>query len=124
MRAIPVDTTKVNFIGTGKAAARSEYAELSDGTRRRTGQQAKDTDSGMPLWTVDVLIDDDDADRAEVASVKVASWDEPTTDKWKPVRFRGLVAVPYVDSGTNRVKLSFRAEGIENAATKPLASAS
>jgi hypothetical protein len=116
MRAIPVDTTKIAFIGTGKAAARAEYVELSDGQRRRSGNQAKDQESGMPLWVVDVLVDDDNADRAEVVGVKVASWDEPKTTKWQPVKFINLVAVPYVDSNTHRVGLSFRCDGIEGSA--------
>ena len=73
MRTIPVDTTRITLIGTGKAAARAEYVELSDGSRKRSGNQAKDETSGMPMWVVDVLVDDDDADRAEVISVKVAS---------------------------------------------------
>lgn len=116
MREIPVDTSKVQFISTGKAAARAEYVELSDGSRRRSGNQAKDQDSGMPLWVVDVLVDDPDSDRAEVVGVRVASWDEPITAKWQPVKFRSLVAVPYVDRSSNRVALSFRAEGIEGQA--------
>ncbi|WP_214370667.1 hypothetical protein [Pseudonocardia sp. H11422] len=114
MRAIPVDTSRVQFIGTGKAAARAEYVELSDGSRRRSGEQAKD-DHGVPVWVVDVLVDDDESDRAEVVGVKVASYDEPRTEKWKPVRFVNLVAVPYVAQGTNRVALSMRADGIEGA---------
>lgn len=120
MRAIPVDTTRVQFIGTGKAAARAEYAELADGSRTRTGNQDKN-EHGVPLWVVDVLVDDDEADRAEVVGVKVASWDEPKADKWKPIRFINLVAVPYVQQGTNRVALSMRADGIEGAQQKPAA---
>ena len=116
MRFIPVDTSKIQFIGTGKAAARAEYVELSDGSRRRSGNQAKDVDSGMPLWVVDVLVDDPESDRAEVVGVKVADWNEPITPKWQPVRFKNLVAVPYVDQRSNRVGLSFRADGIEGQA--------
>ncbi len=116
MRAIPVDTTKVNFIGTGKGSARAEYVELNDGTRKRSGNQAKDETTGLPLWVVDVLVDDDDADRAEIAGVKVSARDEPVTEKWRPVKFIGLVAVPYVDNGSGRVALSWRAEGIEHQA--------
>lgn len=116
MRAIPVDTTKITLIATGKAAARQEFAELTNGERRRTGQQAKDTESGMPLWVVDCLLDDDTAERAEVVSVKVPSWDEPKTTKWQPVRFSGLVCVPWVGDGSRRVSLSFRASGIETPA--------
>lgn len=121
MRAIPVDTGRVTFIGTGKAASRAEYVELSDGSRKRSGQQATD-DNGIPLWTVDVLVDDDDSDRAEVVGVKIASRDEPRTEKWKPVRFVNLVVVPYVDRGSNRVALSMRADGIDH--PKPHAAAS
>ncbi|GAA2887475.1 hypothetical protein GCM10010472_52250 [Pseudonocardia halophobica] len=112
MRTIPVDSTRAQFIGTGKAAARAQYAELSDGSRRRTGEQDKD-EHGVPLWVIDVLVDDDDADRAEVIGVRVASWDEPKVDKWKPVRFINLVAVPYADRSTGRVALSMRADGID-----------
>ena len=121
MRTIPVDTSKVQFVGTGKAAARAEYVELSDGSRKRSGNQATD-DNGVPLWVVDCLVDDDEADRAEVVGVRVAAWDEPKTQKWQPVRFVNLVAVPYVDRGSSRVALSMRADGIEGqgkAAPKP-----
>ncbi|MFR9803200.1 hypothetical protein ACL02T_12980 [Pseudonocardia sp. RS010] len=112
MRTIPVDQNRVTLIGTGKAAARAEYVELADGQRRRSGNQAKD-ENGVPVWVVDVLVDDPDADRAEVVGVRVASWDEPKSDRWKPVRFVNLVAVPYADRSTGRVALSMRADGIE-----------
>jgi hypothetical protein len=116
MRRIPVDCTKVRFIGTGKTAARAQYAELSDGTRRRVPDAQDKNADGVPMWVVDVLVDDPDADRAEVAAVKVASWDEPVTQLGQEVRFRGLVALPYVQQGTNRVAISFSAEGVELAA--------
>lgn len=117
MRMIPVDTSKIAFIGTGKAAARAEYVELSDGSRRRSGNQAhelnEDGSKGMPLWVTDVIIDDPDSDRAEVVGVRVASWEEPVTAKWQPVKFINLVVLPYVDQRTNRVGLSFRCDGID-----------
>lgn len=113
MRRIPVDTSRVSFVGTGKVAARAQYAELADGSRRRVPDAQDKNEHGVPMWVVDVLVDDDEADRAEVVSVKVASWDEPRTDKWKPVKFHGLVALGYVAQGTNRVAYSFTADGIE-----------
>lgn len=118
MRRIPVDTTKVAFIGTGKAAARAKYAELSDGSRRRVPDAQDTNDDGVPMWVVDVLVDDDDADRAEVIGVKVASYEEPVTAKWQPVRFVNLVALGYVAQGTGRVAYSFTADAIETAAAK------
>jgi hypothetical protein len=117
MRAIPVDCTRITLIGTGKSAERAEYVELSDGSRKRSGNQAKD-DAGVPVWVVDVLIDDPEADRAEIGSVKIATWEPPITKLGQPVRFVNLVAVPYVAQGTNRVALSFRADGIEGASVK------
>lgn len=119
MRAIPVDSSKVQFISTGKAAARAQYAELSDGSRRRVPDAQDKDENGTPLWVIDCLVDDPDADRAEIAGVKVASFDEPRTQKWQPVRFVGLVAVPYVDKGSGRVALSWRADGILDAGQKP-----
>ena len=124
MRAIPVDTTRVQFIGTGKCAERAEYAELSDGSRRRTGQQAKDPESGLPMWVVDCLVDDDDARRAEVVGVAVASAIEPECPKGRPVVFRGLTATVYVDRASGQAKVSLRAAGIESAAgSRPIAAA-
>lgn len=121
MRRIPIDCSRVRFVGTGKSAARAVYAELSDGSRRRVPDAQDKNDQGVPMWTVDVLVDDPDADRAEVAGVKVASYDEPVTKLGVEVKFVGLVALPYVAQGTSRVALSFSAEGIETGQQKPQA---
>jgi hypothetical protein len=115
MRRIPVDTTRVRFLGTGKVAERAKYAELSDGSRRRVPDAQDTDDQGRPIWVVDVLVDDPDADRAEIAGVKVACHEVPATELGKPVKFIALTALPYVQQGTNRVALSFAAEGIEGA---------
>jgi hypothetical protein len=120
MRAIPVDITRITFIGTGKAAEKAEYVELSDGQRRRSGNQQKN-DAGVPVWTVDVIVDDDEAMRAEAIGVTVASYDPPVTKKWAPVVFRNLTAVIYRDNATGQPKVSLKADGIENTAAKPSA---
>jgi hypothetical protein len=119
MRRIPVDTTRVRFVGTGKSAARAVYAELSDGSRKRVPDSHDKDDQGRPMWTIDVLVDDPDAERAEVAAVKVASFEVPVTRLGQEVKFVGLTALPYVASGTNRVALSFSAEGMEGAGQVP-----
>lgn len=121
MRSIPVDTTRVRFIATGKHAARAVYAELADGSRKRVQDSHDKDDQGRPLWVVDVLVDDPEADRAEVAAVKIAAYEVPETRLGEEIRFVNLVAVPYVAQGTGRVAMSFRAEGIENAKQKPQA---
>lgn len=122
MRRIPIDASKVRFVSTGKAAARAKYAELSDGSRKRVPDAQDQDDTGRPLWMVDCIVDDPDADRAEVAGVKVPSYEVPEFRLGDEVRFVDLVAVPYVAQGTNRVAISWQAGGFEQPArSKPSA---
>jgi hypothetical protein len=110
MRRIPVDTSRVRFVGTGKSAARAKYAELSDGSRRRVPDAQDANEHGVPMWTIDCIVDDPDADRAEIASVKIASYEVPVTRLGEEVQFVGLTALPYVAQGSNRISWSFTAE--------------
>lgn len=112
MPALPIDASKITLVATGKIRAVRTYAEMADGSRRAVPDSQEKSDSGLPLWTVDVLIDDEESDRAEPVGVKVASKEEPKPAKYQPVLFEGLRAMPYVDRRTNRVALSFRADGI------------
>lgn len=125
MRSIPVDVSRITFVGTGKVIPKAEYVELSDGSRRASGNQDVD-ERGFKLWTVDVIVDDDDARRAEAIGVTVAQMDEPVTPKWQPVRFVGLTATIYQDRDSKQPKVSLKAKGIEQPATsaKPLSAAS
>ena len=117
MRNVPVDSTKIQLIGTGKTAERAEYVEMSDGKKKRSGNQARligpDGKPGAPLFVVDCLLNDPEAERAEIVSVKVASYEVPETVFGQPVRFRGLVASPYVRDG--RIAWSFSADAMEGA---------
>ena len=112
MRSLPVDVSRINFIGSGKAIEKAEYVELSDGSRKRSGNQAKN-DDGTPLWTLDVFVDDDEALRAEAIGVTVASYEPPVAEKFKPVKFRNLTATIYADRGSGQAKVSLKAEGVE-----------
>jgi len=122
MRTIPVDSTRCVLIGTGKVSAKAEYGELSNGDRRPTGNQARDEATGLPLWVIDVLVDDDDARRAEVVGVTVPAAEEPTTAKYQPVRFRGVTARIYSDRASGQARVSLVADGVESNA-KPQANA-
>lgn len=113
MRRIPVDTSKVKFISTGKAAARARYAELADGSRKRVPDAQDEDDQGRPGWVIDCLADDPDADRASICSVKVYGYEVPEFRLGQEVKFIGLTALPYCMNGSNRVELSFAAEGFE-----------
>lgn len=116
MRTIPVDADRVVLIGTGKVSAKAEYGQLSDGSTRPTGNQARDESTGLPLWVIDVLVDDDDARRAEVIGVTVPCADEPTCPKYQPVRFRGVIARIYSDRASGQAKVSLIADAIEGVA--------
>jgi hypothetical protein len=118
MRQIPVDTTQVRFIGTGKGVARAKYTdEDASGNRKRIKDQYETDDQGRTIYVVDCLVQDDNAERAEIASVKVPGFSEPTVAFGDVVEFAGLVAVPYVQNG--RVMMSFRANGIVDRTNAP-----
>ena len=78
--------------------------------------QAKDRESGLPLWAVDV-IDADPAARTKTARVKVASSDQPVLPPaapgmpFSPVEFTGLAVIPYVNPA-GRLAYSLKATGI------------
>jgi hypothetical protein len=112
MRNIPVDTSRMSLLSSGKLMAKAEYAELSDGSRRRVPDaQAKDRETGLPLWVVDCFLDDDEEEgRAEVVGVTVASREKPQVQKFRPVHFVNLVASAYVRDG--RTAFTFRASGM------------
>lgn len=114
---LPLDGSKITFVATGKYRPVREYGELADGSRRMIpdSQASKD---GLPLWTVDVMIADDDSDRDEAVGVKVASANEPQPPRYQAIAFTGLTCMPYVDRRTNRVALSFQADGIAGPAAR------
>jgi hypothetical protein len=113
MRNLPVDASQITLLASGKIMPKAEYAELSDGSRKRVpGAQAKDLATGMPLWIVDCYLDDDAEEdgRAEIVGVTLSCYERPAVQKLRPVQFVGLVANAYVRD--NRVAFSFKASGI------------
>jgi hypothetical protein len=89
---LPIDSERITLIGTGKVAAAFAWV---DG--KRSDQQKRDPDTGMPMWIIDAVIDDDSA-RSATAGIEVpAGIDEPKIAKWRPVQFRGLSVSIYVD---------------------------
>lgn len=71
--------------------------------------QARDRDTGLPMWQVEVL-DGDPAAPKRSRTVTVNSSGTPFT----PVVFEGLMALPYIErSGDfSRIAWSFRASGM------------
>lgn len=108
---LPVDGSQMTFIATGKFRPVREYAELADGSRRAIPDSQSERD-GVPVWTVDVQLVDDESDRDQAVGIKVASASKPEPPQYGPVTFSGLVCTPYVDRRTNRIGLSFSATGM------------
>lgn len=122
MRTLPIDSSRLVLFAAGPVTPKPHYADLSDGSRRRVdGQQAKDPESGLPLWVIDCFPDQDDQDeraRAEVVSVTVPSAMKPLVSKFRPVVFEGLMANAYADRATGQVRTSFKASGVQSAPAK------
>jgi hypothetical protein len=78
-----------------------------------------DEDSGLPIWSVDVMDGDPDARKADrTVSVKILAKVQPVLpaatpgSPFTPVVFEGMTATPYVsENGNGRARLawSFRA---------------
>jgi hypothetical protein len=83
--------------------------------------QQVDKDTGLLLWSVDVLDADPDAGRkSRTVSVKIAAKVQPVPpppDPASPFRlvvFEGLSALPYIEESGNfsRIAWSFKADGL------------
>ena len=86
-----------------------------------TKVQQVDKDTGLLLWSVDVLDADPDASRkSRTVSVKIAAKHQPVpppAQEGSPFRlvvFEGLSALPYIEESGNfsRIAWSFTAEGL------------
>ncbi len=78
--------------------------DFEQSTRDNLVQQ-KDKDTGLPVWTFDVLDADPNAEGKNAAiTVRILSERQPTLPDaapnmpFRPVEFEGLKATPYVDS--------------------------
>lgn len=109
---LPVDGSRVQMISTGKVQPAHDW---SDG--KRSDSQKRDPNTGMPIWLIDCVIDDDGASRSATAGVEVGSLDEPKPTKWQPVIFRGLIVSIYVDRA-GRIGMRWSAEEVLAGAAK------
>ncbi|HYO20566.1 MAG TPA: plasmid replication, integration and excision activator [Dermatophilaceae bacterium] len=79
--------------------------------------QARDKETGLPLWVVSVIDADPEA-REAALRVKVAAPVQPVLPEalpglpFRPVEFEGLSVTPYVSPGNGRLAFSLRATGV------------
>lgn len=120
MATIMVDTSATTILSGGTVEMVTKWAELSDGTRKPTGEQDRD-DNGRHLWRVTAILPAlDERDRPEMISVTVASMDEPNVGGLaEPLAFERLRVRPAVNRRTNALTLYWTADGVRLAKGAP-----
>lgn len=119
-RKIPVEFDVVFPFG---AYAVGEVQPVRDYDRSTKDNlvQASDPDTGVRLWSIDVVDGDPDARKANrTMSVKITAPVQPVLPTsldglpFTPVEFDGLMATPYIEDNGNFSKLSWslRAAGV------------
>lgn len=93
MPSYMVDSVRQPFTATGIVDAVMEWEETPEGKRRPSkDKQARNEDTGMPLWTVEVLYVQTSFGRRSTvtAKVQVEAPEEPKLRPLGPVGFNGL----------------------------------
>jgi hypothetical protein len=97
-----VDSRRQPMTATGIVEPVREWEVRPDGSRRPSDRQARDENSGLPLWGVEVLYPQTTFGRVSTvtAKVSVGSLDEPVVPPLSPVGFTSLsVEVRLLKSG-------------------------
>jgi hypothetical protein len=112
-----VDCTGLFPFGLGVVGAVSPMDDFDASTKERR-VQARDKESGLPVWVVDVMDFDPDA-RERTFKVKVAAAVQPVPPEAvpgtpvRPVVLEGLMVTPYIKDGPRpRIAYSLRATGL------------
>ena len=105
--------------GVGVVSAVAPLVDF-DASTKENRVQAREKDSGLPVWVVDVMDFDPEA-RERTFKVKIAAPVQPVPPAQlegvpvRPVRLEGLTVTPYikeVGNGRSRVAYSIRASGL------------
>jgi hypothetical protein len=115
--ALKVDCREMFPHGLGVVGSVAPLADF-DASTKDNRVQARDKDTGMPVWTVDVLDFDPDA-REKTFRVKVASEVQPVPPEAvrgvpvRPVVLEGLSVTPYIKDGPRpKIGYSLRCTGL------------
>ena len=115
--AIKVDCAEVFPHGLGVVGEVTPLADFNASTKDNR-VQAHDKDTGLPMWSVDVL-DFDPQAREKTYRVKVASPVQPVPPDAvggvpvRPVVLEGLTVTPYIAEGSRpRIAYSLRCTGL------------
>lgn len=105
-----VDSKRQSMRSTGIVNEVKEWEE-KDGRRRPSEIQARDEDTGMPLWQVEVVYKQTSYGRESMATgvVEVGGVDRPVTGEFAKVEFVGLSVEVRVNKAGGLVEM-WRAE--------------
>lgn len=119
MPSYAIDSAHQLMTATGIVEAVNEWEETADGRRRPSDKQARNADTGMPLWAVEVLYVQTAFGRQSTVTAKVAvdSVDEPKPTPLAGITFRGLRVEVRVNKTGGLVEM-WSAEGVGDA-SKP-----
>ena len=113
----PVECAALFPHGLGVVGAVSALDDFEASTKERK-VQARDKDTGLPLWQVDVMDFDPEA-RERTFKVKVASAVQPVPPEAvaglpvRPVVLEGLLVTPWIKEGRRaKIAYSVRATGL------------
>lgn len=87
-----MDSARLTLQGTGVVSPADAWAETGEGKRQRVGQ-AK-TESGQPIWAIEILRPELSFGRLSTAVEQVAvpgGAEPPVVQPMTPIAFRGLV---------------------------------
>ena len=103
--------------GLGVVGAVTPLADF-DASTKENRVQARDKETGLPVWTVDVIDFDPEA-RERTFKVKIAAAVQPVPPEAvsgvpvRPVVLEGLTVTPYIKEGNRpRIAYSLRATGL------------
>ena len=123
-RHIPLSTDAVFPAGAYAVGAVEQVFDFEASTREQK-VQARDPESGLPIWAISVFDADPEA-RAKLVRVKIAARTPPVLPQaaagspFPAVSFEGLTITAYVDTSGSRPRVAwaFRATAVRAATPK------
>ncbi len=113
MSTLPIDTERLTAVYSGQIEPVVDWVTDPATGKRAPGEQARDEQSGHPLWTIHILVAE--GDRPLLAAVRVPAAEAPSVTAFTPARFERLTATARVNRQTGLLALYWSASGIADA---------
>ncbi|WP_129782865.1 hypothetical protein [Promicromonospora panici] len=114
MATFAVDSNRQQMVATGVVEPVMEWVETAEGKRRPGDNQARQENTGLPLWGVEVVYQSESWGRVSTESVKVTvpAMQMPAPSLFTPIQFEDLVASVRVDRRSGGLTTSWEAAAI------------